>query len=136
MINFKLFFTYGHLFTPATEPMKYGLYFFIVLGLALLVSVVLYFFAKKRPIKFQRTYMRRLADSLFYLPILMILYLFIRRGQIEVASQRIILVVLLVLWLIWLLFMVYFRLVIIPKYYRVYEKKKREEKYQSGKRKN
>jgi len=115
--------------------MKYGLYFFVLFGAVLLSSIVLYTFAKKRPVKFQKDYMRRLADALFYLPILMILYLFIRRAQLEVASQRIIFVVMLVSWLIWLLILLYYRIAVIPKFYKDLSKKKREERYLHGKSK-
>lgn len=129
MIDFSKFFTYNHLFTTTTEPMKYVLYFFAVFGMALLTAIYLYFASGKKPIKFQKTLYRRVADALFYLPILMILYLFIRRGGLEIASQRIIFVGLLFLWLIWLIYLLYYRLVIIKKLYLEYDKKKREERY-------
>ena len=59
----------------------------------------------------------------------MIIYLFIRRGQIETASQPVILVALIIIWLIWLLFLLYYRLAVTPKLYLEYSKKKREENY-------
>ncbi len=129
MINFKEFFTYNHLFTPTNEPMHYVLYFFSLLGICLLISIYLYFIAKKKPIKFQKNFYRRVADSLFYLPVLMILYLFIRRGGLQIASQRIIFLSMLVLWLIWLGFLLYYRLAVISRLYLEYSKKKREERY-------
>jgi hypothetical protein len=109
--------------------MKYVLYFFAVFGLALIGSIILYFLANKKPIKFQKDYFKRIADLLFYLPVLMILYLFIRRAQLEMLSQRIIFLILLILWLIWLGFLLYYRLAVIPKLYLEFSKKKREENY-------
>lgn len=129
MINLKEIFTLEHLFSPATEPMPYGLYFFAVLGLCLLFSIYLYFIAKKKPIKFQKKFFKNIADALFYLPILMILYIFIRRGGLEIASQRIIFLVMAVLWLIWLGYLLYYRLAVISRLYLEYGKRKREEKY-------
>jgi len=129
MINFKTFFNYNHLFQPATEPMKYILYFFALFGLAVLVSLILYFLAKKKPVKFQKDFYKSIGDSLFYIPILMILYLFIRRAGLEIASQRIIFVSLLIIWLIWLIFLLYYRLAVISKLNLEYNKKKKEENY-------
>jgi uncharacterized membrane protein len=129
MINFKQFFSYDHLFTPATEPMHFALYFFVIFGLSLLVAIYLFLTAKSKPIKFQKTFSKRMGDGLFYLPTLMILYIFIRRGGLEMASQRIIFLILLFGWLIWLVFLIYYRLAVISKLYLEYNKRKREEKY-------
>lgn len=129
VINFKTFFSFSHLFEPATTPMSYVLYFFAVFGLALIASIVLYYLANKQPVRFQKDYFKKIADSLFYLPILMILYLFIRRAELEMLSQRAIFLTLLILWLIWLGFLLYYRLAVIPKLYLEYSKKKREENY-------
>ena len=129
MINLKEFFTYTHLFTPTTEPMRFVLYFFAVFGLCILIAIYLFFIAKRKRIKFQKTFYRQVADALFYLPILMILYIFIRRGGLEIASERAIFLLLIVSWLIWLGFLLYYRLAVISRLYLEYDKKKKEEKY-------
>jgi cell division protein FtsW (lipid II flippase) len=129
MINIKTFFSYTHLFGPATEPMAYVLYFFAIFALSLLASVILYSLAKNKPVRYQKDYFKRIADALFYIPILMILYLFIRRAELEILSQRIVFLILLILWLIWLGFLLYYRLAVIPKLNKEYSKKKREENY-------
>jgi len=129
MINFSEFFSYKHLFLPTTEPMRYPIYFFVVFGLAIISSVILYFIAKQKPVKFQKNFFRRVGDSLFYIPILSILYLFIRRAQVEPGSQRAILLSLVIIWLISLIFLVYYRLAVVRKLYFELSKKKREENY-------
>jgi len=129
VINIAEFFTYQHLFTPAAEPVKYGFLFFIFFGALIMTSLLLYYSAPKKKVKFQKDFYRRLADALFYLPILMILYIFVRQGGLQVVSQRIIFLIFVFSWLIWLIYLLYYRIAVVSRLYLEYDKKKKEEKY-------
>lgn len=129
MINTAEFFTYEHLFTPAPEPVKYGFLLFIFFGALIMASLLLYYASPRKKVKFLKDFYRRLADAFFYLPILMILYIFIRQGGLQVMSQRIIFIILTVSWLIWLVYLLYYRLAVVSRLYFEYNKKKKEEKY-------
>jgi len=125
----KAIFTVKYLTEIPSVGMDHALIAFIVFGVSILAAIVLYFFSSRKKVKFERVFYKRLADGLLYIPVLLVLYVFMRYMVITIATQRIIFLALVLIWLIWLAYLVYYRLVVIPEFIRIYNKKKNDERY-------
>lgn len=125
----KSTFTIKYLTEVPLSGMHNALPAFILFGLSILTAITLYFLSARRKVKFEKVFYKRLADGLLYIPIVLILYVFLRQMGIAIATQRIFFLILVLIWLIWLGYLVYYRLVVIVEFKRIYEKKKNKERY-------
>jgi len=128
--------TWKYLTTPVERPEIIWPYFAIFI-VSIIASLVLYIAVEKKKIpKFQKRFIRKIADFLLYMPILFLIIVSSVYAKINSIGLPIYVVILGVIWLIWLIFLIYYRLVIVSEFWKLYFKQKKDEKYIHGKGKN
>ena len=128
------FWTY--LTTPIQRPDIIWPYFAIIAAL-IVASIVTFFVIEKRKLpRFQKHFIRKVADFMLYMPTLFLLVVLAVYAGVDSLSLPVLALSLGAIWLIWFIFLVYYRLVVVKEFWKLYYKQKKEEKYINGKSKN
>jgi hypothetical protein len=128
-------FSWEYLTNPLQKPENLWPYF-VSLTVLIAISVILHAVADRIKIpRFQKRFLRKIADFLFYIPILFQFILLAMYTGVKSLSLPIYILLLGLIWLIWLCFLIYYRLVILKEFWQLYLKQKQEEKYIHGKSK-
>lgn len=126
-------FSWNYLTTPMQKPDPIWPYF-VFFALSMVASIVLHIATdKKKMPKFQKRFIRKISDFLLYIPTLFQFILLAIYAGIKSFSLPIYLFILGVIWLIWFFFLIYYRLVILREFWKLYLKQQEEEKYIHGK---
>jgi hypothetical protein len=129
-INISQLWDWKYLIRTTTAPIKYSLVIVIILFLFIIAGFTSQLFIEKKSApRFYKDFLRRIGDVLIYMPLLLIFLVGGRYLGIEGLSRPLYLEICVAAWLIWILFLVYYRVVILPKYWMKYNKVKQEEKY-------
>lgn len=118
--------------SPSANIDYFWVYIAIFAALTIAGIVLAIYLEKTKQPRFIKRFLYHLDNFLLYLPLLLILQLFIRRIGIQPFNNRLTAVVLGVIWLIWFLFLIYYLIVVMPKFSRLYDEEKRREKYFNG----
>jgi len=117
------------LINPIEKPQLIWPYFvfFIVL---IIISILIHIVVDKRKIpKFQKRFVRKVADFLLYIPLFYLLICLSVYAGVQSLALPLYVLLLGVIWLIWLIFLIYYRLVVIREFWKLYFNKQKEEKY-------
>lgn len=129
-ININQLWDWKYLIHTTTTPIQYSLAIVIKLFLFIVAGFVFQLFIEKKSApRFYKDFLRRVGDVLIYMPLLLIVLVGGRYLGIESLSRPLYLEICVAVWLIWILFLLYYRVAILPKYWREYGKVKQEEKY-------
>lgn len=129
-LNLADFFNWSHLTISPSSNIKYFWVYIAVLAVLVIAGFVLgvYLSRTKQP-RFKKRFLYHIDNFLIYIPIALLIHLLTRKAGIEPFNTRLIAVILGGIWLIWLGFLLYYLLVIMPKFSRLYVEEKRREKY-------
>ena len=106
------------------------------MGILIISGIFLYWYVeRKKTARFYKKFIKKMGDALIYIPALLTLLVLAQYLEVDGMGLRIYFVLPLVIWLIWIFFLIYYRVVVIPKLWDEYYKRKQTEKYlTNGKR--
>lgn len=124
------FFTWSHLTISPSTNIKYFWIYISIFAVLIIAGLILsiYLSRTKKP-RFKKRFLYLIDNFLIYIPLAFILQLLIRKVGIEPFNTRLTAVILGGIWLIWFGFLLYYLLVVMPKFSRLYIEEKRREKY-------
>jgi len=128
--NLADFFQWSYLtISPSTNIKYFWVYISIFVALIIAGLILNIYLSRTRKPRFKKRFLYYLDNFLIYIPLAFILQLVIRKAGIEPFNTRLTAVILGAIWLIWFGFLLYYLLVIMPKFSRLYVEEKRREKY-------
>ncbi|MCX6809532.1 MAG: hypothetical protein NTZ65_02180 [Candidatus Berkelbacteria bacterium] len=130
------FFSWHNLTSSFSEVTRYAKWELLVLGILIITGIFLYWFSeRKKTARFYKKFIKKVGDALIYIPALLTLLVLAQYLEVDGMGLKIYFILPLMIWLIWIIFLIYYRIVVIPKLWDEYFKRKQTEKYlKNGKR--
>jgi predicted ferric reductase len=131
-------FNWEFLKTPLSGPSQYGLVYIIILVIIVIFGLTFQTIIGRRTYpKFYKKFLYKIAAFLIYIPVILIFLNLIIISGINLLTNPIYSVATVAIWLIWFLYLVYYRVVIVKRYWVKYKTYKKEENYlKNGKTKS
>lgn len=105
--------------------MRYGSILISVFAAIVIAGLIMQIIVEKRKYpKFYKRYLKRIGDWLIYMPLLIVFLLLARLFDIGGVDSRIYLAAALAIWLIWFLYLLYYRIVVVRRFWKLYREYK------------
>jgi len=125
IFDFHKFFNWSYLTKNPGSDLRYGSILISVFAAIVIAGLIMQIIVEKRKYpKFYKRYLKRIGDWLIYMPLLIVFLLLARLFDIGGVDSRIYLAAALAIWLIWFLYLLYYRIVVVRRFWKLYREYK------------